>query len=242
MDPAATVRTARVVGADALAKIEGARVLVLGLGGVGSFAVEALARAGVGTLALLDCDVVDVSNLNRQLCALRSTLGRRKTDVMRERVLDINPDAHVEVLDMRYGEDTADAVDLRRYDYIVDAIDSIPSKVELIVRAKAAGVPIISATGTGNKLDATQLCVTDLFDTENCPLARLLRKRLRKRGVDSLEVVFSPEMCGMYGGGVDGDADDAEGRERAQPGSMPHVPPVAGMVMAGLVLRRIAGV
>ena len=153
MNPESSVRTAKLMGAAALAKIEASRVIVFGLGGVGSFAAEALARGGVGNLALLDFDCVEQSNLNRQLVALTSTIGKLKTDVMMGRVLDINPEAHVEIFSMRYTADTAGKVDLSKFDYVVDAIDSIAPKVELIVRAKAVGTPIISATGTGNKLD-----------------------------------------------------------------------------------------
>lgn len=245
MNPESSVRTAKLMGAAALAKIEASRVIVFGLGGVGSFAAEALARGGVGNLALLDFDCVEQSNLNRQLVALTSTIGKLKTDVMMGRVLDINPEAHVEIFSMRYTADTAGKVDLSKFDYVVDAIDSIAPKVELIVRAKAVGTPIISATGTGNKLDPTRFVVTDLFATENCPLARLLRKRLRKRGIDSLDVVFSPEgspkpefSC-QDDAGTDEDGD--RGCGRAKPGTVPFVPPIAGLVMAGVVLRRLAG-
>ena len=238
MNPAASVRTARLIGAEALEKIEASHVLVVGVGGVGSFAAEALARGGVGTLTLLDFDRVTESNINRQLVALTSTIGLLKTEVMRNRIVDINPEAVVNVINMKYASETADAVDLMDYDYVVDAIDMVVSKVELIVRAKNAGVPIISAMGAGNKLDPTQFRVTDLFSTENCPLARILRKRLRKRGVDSLEVVFSPEMAREplveeeLGGPAKG---------RRAPGSLSFVPSVAGLILAGTVIKRLAG-
>ena len=241
MNPESSVRTAKLLGAAALAKIEASRVIVFGLGGVGSFAAEALARGGVGNLALLDFDNVEQSNVNRQLLAMTSTIGQQKTDVMMKRVLDINPAAHVEVFQMRYTPENAEEVDLSRYDYIVDAIDSLRSKVELIVRAKAAGTPIISATGTGNKLDPTRFVVTDLFATENCPLARLLRKRLRKRGVDSLDVVFSSEEPSCLDEEANDGEEDDKGHDRAKPGTVPFVPPVAGFIMAGVVLRRLAG-
>ena len=237
MNPAASVRTARLIGADALRRLESSHVLLVGIGGVGSFAAEALARGGVGTLTLLDYDRVTESNINRQLVALNSTVGLLKTQVMRSRILDINPDAVVNVIEIKYTAENADQVDLSGYDYIIDAIDSMNSKIELIMRAKAAGKPIISAMGAGNKLDPTQFIVTDLFATENCPLARMLRKRLRKRGVESLEVVFSPEPA------QDPRADDGgEVSRKGPPGSISFVPSSAGLVLAGAVIRRLAGV
>lgn len=237
MNPAASVRTARLIGADALRRLESSHVLLVGIGGVGSFAAEALARGGVGTLTLLDFDRVAESNINRQLVALNSTVGLLKTQVMRSRILDINPDAVVNVIEIKYTAENADQVDLSGYDYIIDAIDSMNSKIELIMRAKAAGKPIISAMGAGNKLDPAQFIVTDLFSTENCPLARMLRKRLRKRGVESLEVVFSPEPA------RDPRADEGgEVSRKGPPGSISFVPSSAGLVLAGAVIRRLAGV
>lgn len=237
MNPAASVRTARLIGADALAKLEASHVLVVGIGGVGSFAAEALARGGVGTLTLLDFDRVTVSNINRQLVALHSTVGLLKAQVMRSRILDINPDAVVNVLDMKYTAENADQVDMSGYDYVVDAIDSVNSKIELILHAKAAGTPVISAMGAGNKLDPAQFIVTDLFATENCPLARLMRKRLRKRGVEALDVVFSPEAAQEPHDDAGGEAS-----RKGPPGSISFVPSSAGLVLAGAVIRRLAGV
>lgn len=237
MNPAASVRTAKLIGAEALGKLEASHVLVVGIGGVGSFAAEALARGGVGTLTLLDYDRVAVSNINRQLVALHSTIGLLKTQVMRSRILDINPDAAVNVIELKYTAENADQVDMSGYDYIIDAIDMVNSKIELILRAKAAGKPIISAMGAGKKLDPTQFIVTDLFATENCPLARLMRKRLRKRGVETLEVVFSPESA------HDAEAEEGNGEDRGgPPGSISFVPSSAGLVLAGVVIRRLAGV
>lgn len=242
MNPLSSSRTVKLFGEAAVAKIESSKVLVVGLGGVGSFAAEAIARGGVGTLTLLDDDRIEHSNLNRQLIALTSTIGKLKTEVMRDRILDINPEAVVDVLPIRYDNNSADEVDLSRYDYIVDAIDSLRPKEELIVRSKEANVNIISAMGTGNKIDPGNFSVTDIFSTSNCPLARILRKRLKKRGVDSLEVVFSPEPC--YRAERKECLDEPETLFDCdiKIGTVSFVPSVAGLMMAGVVLRRLAGI
>ena len=239
MKAAATVRTAMLLGAEGVRRLAASRVLVVGIGGVGSFAAEALARGGVGTLTLLDPDHVTEANLNRQLVALVSTLGRLKAEVMRERILDINPEAVVEALALRYSAKTADAVDLARFDYVVDAIDSPSAKVELVVRAKAAGVPIVSAMGAGNKLDPARFERVDLFATDRCPLARVMRKKLRKQGVTSLDVVFSAEEPREPIPPLD---DPGPSAGRLPPGSLSFVPGAAGLVIAGHVIRRLAGV
>ncbi len=235
MSKPAWARTERMIGAAACERLAAAHVLVVGLGGVGSYAAEALGRGGIGTLTLVDFDRVSASNLNRQLVALTSTLGRLKVEVMRDRLLDIHPGVVVHDVAISFSAETADTLDWSRYSYVVDAIDRIEAKVELVARAHAAGVPIISAMGTGNKLDPSGFVVTELFQTANCPLARLMRKRLRKRGVDALEVVFSPERAPLFSKGAEADAP-------AVPGSLPFVPGVAGLMMAGVVFRRIAGV
>lgn len=240
MKRAAAVRTERLIGREGCARLAGAHVMVVGIGGVGSYAAEALARGGVGTLTLVDFDVVSESNINRQLVALYSTIGRQKTAVMRERILEINPEAIVNALHLKYSAETADQLDLSTCDYLVDAIDMVPSKVELIVRAKNAGKPVISSMGAGNKLDPAQFIVTDLFGTENCPLARIMRKKLRKRGVDSLEVVFSPETPRDIIS--EGSGDGGEASKKIVPGSISFVPSVAGLMAAGVVIRRLAGV
>ncbi|MGI5868069.1 MAG: tRNA threonylcarbamoyladenosine dehydratase [Kiritimatiellia bacterium] len=239
MDAAATVRSAMLLGAEGVRRLAAARVLVVGIGGVGSYAAEALARGGVGALALIDPDRVDKSNLNRQLVALVSTLGRLKVEVMRERILDINPQANVEALALRYSAKTADAVDLTRFDFVVDAIDSPGAKVELIVRAKAVGTPVVSAMGAGDKLDPTCFTLTDLFATDRCPLARVMRKRLRKQNITSLDVVFSTEEPRAPSPLADA---SAPGDERLPPGSLSFVPGAAGLVIAGHVIRTLAGV
>ena len=234
MDPEASDRTRRLVGDAALARLAAARVLVVGLGGVGSWCAEALARAGVGTLGLLDCDAFAPSNLNRQLGALRSTLGRRKTDVMRERVLDIAPDARVETFDLRYGPDTADGVDLARWDAVADAIDLVSAKVLLVSRCVAAGVRVYSAMGGGNKFDPARFRIVDLAKTDRCPLAKAMRKKLRPLGIAHLTCVASDEEPRWPF-----DADPAERIQTA--GTLPTVVGAAGLLLAHAILRDLLG-
>lgn len=233
MSRLAMCRTEQLIGRACCERLTQAHVLIVGLGGVGSYAAEALARSGVGCLTLVDYDHVTESNLNRQLVALQSTIGQLKVNVMRARILDINPDAVVHACATKFSKETADMFDWSTFDYIIDAIDAIGAKVELVVRARAEGVPVISAMGAGNKFDPTQFVVTELFNTMNCPLARLMRKRLRKHDVDSLEVVFSPEPA---------PASAVPGQPTAAFGSLPFVPSVAGLILAGVVFRRLAGV
>ena len=208
-------------------------VAVFGLGGVGSFAAEALARAGVGTLMFVDNDTVSKSNINRQLIALHSTVGRLKTEVMAERARDINPQANIEQYTFFYDAATAERIDLSRCDYIVDAIDSVYSKLLLIETADRLNVPIISSMGTGNQLDPTRFEVADIYSTSVCPLARAMRHELKKRGIARLKVVYSKEL--PTGGFT---ADDNTGR-RAVPGSISFVPSAAGLILAGEVVRSL---
>lgn len=223
-----TDRTAALIGEDGVEKLRRARVLVCGLGGVGGYIVEALARAGVGTLGLLDCDCVEESNLNRQIIATRDTVGKRKTEAARERVLSINPDCNVVTYDMRYGADTADGVDLSDYDYVADAVDTVSAKLELICRAKAQNVKIVSSMGTGNKLN-TDFVICDIEKTSVCPLARVMRRELKNRGIKGVQVLYSAETP----------APSAEGRT---PASVSYVPAVAGLEIAGKIIRDLAGV
>lgn len=183
----------KLVLGDKIDKLKSAKVLVCGLGGVGGYVLEALVRAGVGTLGLLDADVFSASNLNRQILATSDTIGKKKTDVAKVRALSINPDCKVEVFDLFYLPETADKVDLSRYDYVVDAIDTVTAKLELITRAKRAGVNIISCMGTGNKL-GTHFEVADVFKTSVCPLAKVMRKELKARDIKDLKVVYSKEV------------------------------------------------
>ena len=221
-------RTEALIGSEGVEKLRRARVLVCGLGGVGGYIVEALARAGVGTIGLLDCDAVEESNLNRQIIATRETLGKRKTEAAKERVLSINPDCRVVTYDLRYSAETADEVCLADYDYVADAVDTVSAKLELITRAKAANVAIVSSMGTGNKLN-TDFVICDIEKTSVCPLARVMRKELRKRGIKGVNVLYSEEEPRSSAGG-------------RTPASVSYVPAVAGLTIAGRIIRDIAGV
>ena len=215
-----------------MSRLGKARVAVFGVGGVGGHCVQALARAGVGALDVFDDDVVSITNINRQAVAMTSTIGRAKVDVIREQVMDINPQAKVVCRRMFYTPDNADDVDLSVYDYIVDAIDTVSAKVELICRAKALGVPVISAMGAGNKLDPTRFEVADLAKTSVCPLCRVMRAQLRKRGIAHHKVVYSQEEALRIV------ADESRGRHA--PGSVSFVPPVVGLILAGEVIKDLA--
>jgi len=235
----AFARSQMLLGKPGMDALAAAHVAVFGVGGVGSFAAEALARAGIGTLTLVDHDVVSASNLNRQLVALHSTLGQPKVEAMRARALDIHPQMTVHALPLFYAPENAADIDLAAFDYIVDAIDTVSSKVHLIVGAKEAGTPIVSCMGAGNRLDPTRFEVVDLWSTRGCPLARALRKELRARGVGELAVVHSTEPPRKPLPAQDTGGD--EGPRRAAPGSVPFVPPVAGMIAAGVAVRGLAG-
>ena len=224
-------REALLVGEDGVRKLSEKTVAVFGLGGVGSFVCEALARGGIGHLILVDNDTVAESNINRQLVALHSTLGKKKTEVAKARVFDINPAAKVETYEMFYMPDTADEIDLSVCDFVVDAIDTVTAKLELAVRCDRLGVPCISCMGTGNRLDATKFCVTDINKTDTCRLARVMRRELRKRGVKKLKVVYSK---------TEPKPPTPDPSKRKQtPGSISFVPPVAGMICAGEVIRAL---
>ena len=229
--PEAFSRTARVWGEDAVANLADARVAVFGVGGVGGHLCEALARAGVGQIDLIDRDTVSLSNLNRQIVALHSTLGQPKVEVMRARILDINPACRVTVHEMFYLPETADSIDLSVFDYVADAVDTVAAKIQLVLRCQAAGVPLICAMGAGNKCHPEQFCIADLFRTNTDPLARVLRRELGKRGIRHQTVVYSEE--------VPLPVRQEGGDRRAVPGSLPFVPGVMGMIMAGEILRTL---
>ena len=231
-------RMGLLLGEEALSRLEGARVAVFGLGGVGGYTVEALARAGIGHLDLIDSDTVSLSNRNRQILATRSTLGLPKTEAAKRRVLDINEEAQVTTWELFYNADTADKFDLRAYDYIVDAIDTVTAKLLLIQRAHEAGTPIISCMGTGNKLDPTAFQVTDISKTSMCPLARVMRKELGKRGIKHLKVVYSQEEAMTPHGAEE---EMAALGKRQIPGSVSFVPGAAGLILAGEVIRDLTG-
>ena len=228
------LRTEMIVGAPALDKLRRSHVAVFGLGGVGSYAAECLARSGVGTLTLVDQDTVSVSNINRQLCALRSTVGRYKAEVMASRVKDIDPDITVYPLCATYDAAHREDFFTRRFDYIVDCIDLVSCKLDLIEQAHLRGIPILTALGTGNKLEPELLRIADISQTSGCPLARVMRKELRARGFHHLKVVFSPEPPH----GTEQLEAPPPGR-RSVPASVAWVPSVAGLLMGGTVVRDL---
>ncbi len=229
-------RTRLLLGSEAMNRLAAARVAIFGIGGVGGYAAEALARSGVGTLDLIDSDVVALSNLNRQIIATHSTLGIYKVDAAAARIKDINPSAVVNTYRVFYTPETENQFDFRKYDYIIDAIDTVTGKIALVMNAQAAGVPIICSMGAGNKLDPTAFEVTDIYKTSVCPLARVMRRELKKRGVKRLKVVYSKEEALTP---LVSDEKLPEGR-RQIPGSVAFVPSVAGLIIAGEVVKDIA--
>ena len=241
------IRTRMLIGDDPIQRLQNARIAVFGVGGVGGYCVEAMARAGVGAMDLYDDDTVSESNLNRQIAALHSTIGLPKAQVMADRVRDINPACQVQAIRMFYLPENADQVDFSQYDYVVDCIDTVAAKLDLVQRCTTLSVPIICAMGSGNKLDPTAFVVTDISKTQGCPLARVMRKELRKRGIDHLKVVYSqelprspiqsaqaerPENC---------DTRPDSTARRDTPGSISFVPAAAGLVLASAVLRELGG-
>ena len=232
------LRTEMLLGRDAIEKLHSARVAVFGLGGVGGYAVEALARSGVGSLDLIDSDIVSISNLNRQILAAHSTVGMLKVDAARQRVLDINPACIVRTYPIFYTPETADQFDFTQYDYIVDAIDTVTGKLALVERAVAVNTPIICCMGTGNKLDASAFQVADISKTTMCPLARVMRKELAKRGIRHLKVVYSQEEALTPTGWEE---EAAALGKRQIPGSVAFVPGAAGLLLAGEVVRDLTG-
>ncbi len=223
-------RTEMLLGTQALTVLEHAHVAVVGLGGVGSYALEAIARAGVGEITLLDADRVSVGNINRQLCALESTVGRKKTEVLAERVADIHPQAQLHVLDFFYEESSRESFFFTKFDFILDCIDTVSAKTDLICQAHVRGIPILSALGTGNKLDPTRLEFTDIYATSVCPLARVMRRELKKRGVAAHRVLYSREEPRRTVTAENG---------RYAPGSISWVPGCAGLMLAGEAVQRL---
>lgn len=247
-------RTAMLLGEEAIERLKKARVAVFGVGGVGGYVVEALVRAGVGAVDLVDNDVVCESNLNRQIIATRSNLGRAKVEVMAERIGDINPQCQVRTYQCFYLPENSGSFDFSQYDYVVDAIDTVTGKIQLVMQAREADIPIISSMGTGNKLNPTQLEVTDIYKTSVCPLAKVMRRELKVRGVKELKVVYSKEepltplilkkenadACVTIEGaeGKNG-AENSAGVRRATPGSVSFVPSVAGLIIASEVIKDL---
>lgn len=230
MEHSQFLRTEMILGENSTANLAGKSVILFGLGGVGSYTAEALARAGIGRLTVVDNDTVSVTNLNRQLCALHSTVGRPKAEVVKERILDINPRCEVTALQKFYLPENSNEFSLEKYDYIADAIDTVSAKIDLAVKSQEYGIPMISCMGTGNKLDPSLFTVSDIFKTSGCPLCRVMRTELRKRGIKKLCVVWSPEEPKKPA-----QTDEISGK-RQTPGSLPFVPPVAGMIMAGKII------
>lgn len=216
-------RTKQIIGEEALDKLAKASVIVFGVGGVGSYVSEGLARAGIGSITLVDKDCVDVTNINRQIPALHSTVGKSKVEVMAKRIRDINPDCEVETMEIFYLPENRDCIGFASYDYVVDAVDTVTAKICIIEEAKAAGVPVISSMGTGNKLDAGAFVITDIEKTKVCPLAKVMRKELRNRNITDVKVIYSEE------------------EPKGQGGSISFVPSVAGLMIAGEVVKDLIG-
>ena len=223
-------RTAQLFGEEAMARLKEARVAVFGIGGVGGHAAEALARSGIGAIDLIDKDTVEITNINRQIVALHSTLGRGKAEVMKERILDINKDCHVRALKCFYLPETKENFDFRLFDYVVDAVDTVTAKIQLIMEAEKYNTPVISSMGAGNKMEPTAFEVADIYETSVCPLAKVMRRELKKRGVRSLKVVYSKEepVRLPYPQG-----------ERGAPASNAFVPSVAGLILASEVIKDL---
>ena len=226
------LRTAYVYGEEAIEKLNNSSVAVFGVGGVGGYACEALARAGIGRIDIFDKDTVSASNINRQIIALHSTVGRAKVEVMKERIADINPDCRVNAYEVFYIPENADQFDLSEYDYIIDAVDTVSAKLEIVCRADSLGVPVISAMGAGNKTDPTMFEVSDINKTSVCPLARVMRRELKSRGIKKLKVVYSKEEP------VKRDNAEIE-NGKVVPGSLAFVPSVMGFIIAGEVIKAL---
>jgi tRNA A37 threonylcarbamoyladenosine dehydratase len=245
-------RTERLFGKEAIEKLIHSRVAVFGIGGVGGYAVEALARSGVGTIDLFDDDVVNITNINRQIIATRKTIGKYKVDVMKERILEINPQCVVNANKTFFMPNNSLEVDFSKFNYVIDAIDTVTAKIELVLKAKDANVPIISAMGAGNKLDPTKFVVTDIYQTSVCPLAKVMRHELRKRGIENLKVVYSTELPLQP---IEDEEKDSKENpvnqdltkrigaiRRPIPGSNAFVPSVCGLIAAGEVIKDLIGI
>ena len=243
-------RTELLLGKEAMDKLKNSRVAVFGIGGVGGYVCEALVRSGIGAFDLIDDDKVCLTNLNRQIIATRKTVGKYKTDVMKDRILEINPDARVEVHKCFFLPENADEFPFEEYDYIVDAVDTVTAKISLVMKAQEMNVPIISSMGAGNKLDASQFRVADIYKTKVCPLAKVMRRELKKRGVKKLKVVYSEEEpirpmedtsdnCSTETVCQDG-VEYKAAKRRSTPGSVAFVPSVAGLIIAGEVIKDLA--
>lgn len=230
MEHSPFLRSEMILGSDSTQKLADKNIILFGLGGVGSYVAEALARSGIGNLTIVDSDVVSQTNINRQLCALHSTVGKPKVEVIKNRILDINPECKVTCLQKFYLPENADEFELSKYDYIADAIDTVSAKIDLAVKSQELSVPLISCMGTGNKLDPTLFRTDDISKTSGCPLCRVMRRELKTRGVKKLNVVWSPEIP------VKPAKTDENSGKRQTPGSLPFVPGAAGLIMAGKII------
>ena len=235
-------RSEMIIGKDGMQRLSAAKVAVFGVGGVGGYVVEALARSGIGAIDVIDNDTVALSNINRQILATTSTVGRFKADVAAERIRDINPDCIVGAYKVFYlPEETEDLFDFTQYDYVVDAIDTVTGKIAIVSNAKKHGVPVISCMGAGNKTDPTAFIVTDISKTSVCPLAKVMRRELKKRGITSLKVVYSKEEAVKPFDLKEDEKKEGGVKRRATPGSVAFVPSVAGLIIAGEVIKDISG-
>ncbi len=243
-------RTELLLGREAIDKLAHSRVAIFGIGGVGGYVCEALVRSGVAAFDLIDKDTVALSNLNRQIIATRKTIGKYKAEVMRDRILEINPDADVRIHNCFFLPENADEFPFEEYDYIVDAVDTVTAKIALVMKATEKNIPIISSMGAGNKLDGSMFRVADIYKTKVCPLAKVMRRELKKRGVKKLKVVYSEELPVRPIRNVESDSkaednnplDEKKIRRKDTPGSVAFVPSVAGMIIAGEVVKDLCGV
>lgn len=229
-------RTELLLGQDAMEKLRGSRVAVFGIGGVGGHVVEALARSGVGAFDLIDNDTVSITNINRQIIATLDSVGKYKTEVMKERILSINPEAEIEIHNCFFLPETKDEFDFSSYDYVVDAVDTVTAKIALVMACEEAKVPIISSMGAGNKLNPAAFEVADIYKTSVCPLAKVMRRELKKRNIKKLKVVYSKEIPMTPG------ASEEETTKRALPGSIAFTPSVAGLILASEIIKDLTGV
>lgn len=227
-----TTRTGLIIGDEGIEKLRNSNVIIFGVGGVGSFAAEAIARAGVGNMTIVDFDDVDITNINRQLPALHSTVGKYKVEVMKERILDINPDINIKAIRDVYNKDTSDKILTENYDYVIDAIDMVTSKIHLIETCKSKGLEIISSMGMGNKLDPTKIVITDIHKTSMCPLAKVMRKELKDRKIKKLKVVYSTEQPQEL-------KKKIMNGKKVTPGSTSFVPSVGGLTIASVVINDL---
>lgn len=238
-------RTEILIGKENIEKLKNSSVIIFGVGGVGSFCVEAIARCGVSNIHIVDDDTISITNINRQIIATHSTIGKNKTEVVKQRILDINPNANVTISKIFYTKDTVNTIDLSKYDYVIDAIDTISSKILLVEEATKLNIPIISSMGTGNKLDPTKFVVSDIYKTSMCPLAKVMRYELKKRGIKKLKVVYSTEKPIKPAPiNIDENAKSTSpfrdtNKRRETPGSISFVPSVAGLIIASQVINDI---